>query len=141
MSFEQEHNQDLGAKPSLINIHNETLCNTYFRKAIWTGNDLQVTVMSVPIGGEIGLELHDNLDQFIKIESGCANVYMGECKKSLKFVGKVNANYAIIVPAGTWHNIINACQCPLKLYSVYAPPKHPFGTIHETKLNSDLAED
>ena len=135
-----ENQKDLGAKPSLINIHNETLYNHNFRTAIWTGEYLQVTVMSIPVGGEIGLEKHDDLDQFIKIESGTANVYMGECKQNMKLVGRVNANYAIVIPSGTWHNVINACGCPLKVYSVYAPPKHPRGTVHETKLDSDLAE-
>ena len=141
MFDELDTNQDLGAKPSIINIHNETLSNHYFRKAIWTGEYLQVTVMSIPVGGEIGLELHDNLDQFIRVESGCADVYMGDSKQTLKFAGKVNPNYAIIIPSGTWHNIVNVCSCPLKVYSVYAPPKHPFGTVHKTKLDSDLADD
>ena len=140
MLFENEDNSDLGAKPSLINLHNESVCNTNFRKAIWTGNYLQVTLMSIPVGGEIGLEMHDDLDQLIKLESGCANVYMGDTKQNVKFVGKVNANYAVLIPSGTWHTIINACSCPLKVYSVYAPVKHPFGTVHEKKLDSDLAE-
>ena len=141
MFFQSEQNTDSGAKPNIINIRNETLCNQNFRKEIWTGEYLQVTVMSIPVGGEIGLEMHDDLDQLIKVESGCANVYMGECKQNVKLIGKVNANCAIVVPAGAWHNIINACACPLKVYSVYAPPKHPFGTVHERKLDSDLAED
>ena len=141
MILKSETNQNAGSKPSLINIHNETMCNRLFRKEIWTGEHLQVTVMSIPVGGEIGLERHDNLDQFIKVESGCAEVYMGESKEKLKPVGKVNSNYAILVPAGTWHNIINACPFPLKVYSVYAPPKHPKNTVHKTKLDSDLAED
>ena len=141
MSFELENNEDLKVKPALINIRDEVMRNNNFRKEIWTGRHLQVTVMSIPVGGEIGLEMHDDLDQFIKVESGCAKVYMSECKEKLKPVGKVNANYAILVPAGTWHNIINACACPLKVYSVYAPPKHPKNTVHKTKLDSDLAED
>ena len=141
MFLKSDNHKDLGAKPSLINISKETACNENFRTAIWTGNYLQITVMSIPVGGEIGLEKHDDLDQIIKIESGCANVYMGDTKKNVKFMGKVNANYAIIIPAGTWHNVINACSCPLKVYSVYAPPNHPFGTIHETKLDADLSED
>lgn len=135
-----ENNTDLYAKPTLINIHKETVCNPYFRKEIWTGKDLQITVMSIPVGGEIGLEMHDNLDQFIKIESGCAKVYIGNSKKDLKFAGKVNTDYAIVIPRGTWHNIINACAYPLKLYSVYAPPQHPIATIHKTKLDADIAE-
>ena len=141
MYSETTNNKDLGAKPSLINIHNETICNNNFRTAIWTGEYLQVTVMSIPVGGEIGLGRHEGLDQFIRVESGCANVYMGNCKNQVKFLGRVNPNYAIVVPSGTWHNIINAGPQTLKVYSVYAPPKHPFGTIHETKLDSDLSED
>lgn len=141
MFFETESNKDLGAKPSIINIHNETMCNQNFRTAIWTGEYLQVTVMSIPVGGEIGLEHHEDLDQFIRVEGGSANVYMGKTKQTVKCLGKVNDNYAIVIPSGTWHNIINACTCPLKVYSVYAPPKHPFGTVHETKLDADLSED
>ena len=141
MLFETECKKDLGAKPGVINIHKETQCNQNFRTTIWTGEQLQVTVMSIPVGGEIGLEMHDDLDQFIRVESGCAKVYMGKTKQDVKFIERANSNYAIVVPAGTWHNVINACSCPLKVYSVYAPPKHPFGTIHKTKLDSDLAED
>ena len=139
--FEFENSKDLGAKAGPIHLHNETLNNKNFRTAIWTGKQLQVTVMSIPVGGEIGLEAHDDLEQFIKIESGCADLYMGENKQNVVFIGKVNANSAILIPAGTWHNIINACGCPLKLFSVYAPTKHPYGTIHKTKLDSDLAGD
>lgn len=140
MYFEPEHDKDLGAKPCLINIHNETICNHNFRTAIWTGKHLQITVMSIPVGGEIGLEMHDNLDQFIKIESGCANVYMGSTKQSVTLIGQINANYGIVIPAETWHNLINTHSCPLKVYSIYAPPQHPTGTIHETKLDADLSE-
>ena len=141
MFFEKDMQKDLGAKPVVINVHGETLRNQNFRTAIWTGEYLQVTVMSIPVGGEIGLEMHEGLDQFIKIERGCANVYMGNRKQELRFLGKFDENYAIIVPSGTWHNIVNACATPLKLYSVYAPPQHPFGTVHKTKLDSDLAEE
>lgn len=141
MDFEWNNkSKDLGDKPVVIDIHNETVCNNNFRTAIWTGERLQVTVMSIPCGGEIGLENHEDLDQLLKIESGCANVYMGKTKDCVKFFGKINQNYAILIPAGTWHNVINACHQPLKMFSVYAPPQHPFGTVHKTKLDSDLAE-
>ena len=138
MFFDKENHQD--EQSNIINIRNETLCNQNFRKEIWTGAGLQITVMSIPVGGEIGLELHDNLDQFIKVESGCAEVYMGDCKHNVKLARKVNPNYAIIIPAGTWHNIVNVCACPLKVYSIYATPQHPLGTIHKTKLDSDISE-
>ena len=141
MCSKTENSKDLGPKPGIINIQQETLQNQNFRTALWTGESLQVTVMSIPVGGEIGMEIHENLDQFLRVEGGCANVYMGKTKKEMKFIGRVNPDYAIIVPAGTWHNIVNACPRPLKLYSVYAPPKHPFGTVHKTKQDADIAED
>ena len=137
----EENIQDLGKNPEIINIRQKTLCNENFRTAIWTGDHLQITVMSIPVGGEIGLEMHPDVEQVIKIESGCASVYMGKCKQDVKFVGKVNANYLVVIPAGTWHNIINTCSCPLKLFSVYAPKNHPFGTVHKTKLDADLQGD
>lgn len=141
MDLETQSGKDLGAKPAVINIHKEVLCNDNFRTAIWTGTHLQVTVMSIPAGGEIGLEIHEDLDQFIRVESGFGCVYMGATKSCVKFLGKINPDYSVIVPAGTWHNITNPFSRPLKVYSVYAPPKHPFGTVHKTKLDSDLAED
>ena len=140
MLFESENNKDWKVKPGLINIRSEVMCNNNFRKAIWTGEYLQVTVMSIPVGGEIGLEMHDNLDQFIKVEGGVAEVCMGKNNETLKTIGKINSNYAILIPAGTWHNIINIGSCPLKVYSVYAPPQHPANTVHKTKFDSDLAE-
>lgn len=127
-------------KSTIINIHKEVCCNNFFRKEIFTGSHLQLTVMSIPAGGEIGLEMHDNLDQFIRIEYGMASVYMGKTRQSVRFKGKVNSNYAVIIPAGTWHNLINEQDVPLKVYSIYAPPQHPVGTIHKTKMDSDLAE-
>lgn len=138
MLFEKENRQD--GQSNIINVRNETLCNQNFRKEIWTGAGLQITVMSIPVGGEIGLEMHDDLDQFIKVESGLADVYMGESKQCVQQIGKINPNSAVVVPSGTWHNIINACGCPLKVYSVYAPPKHKVGTVHKSKLDSDLSD-
>lgn len=139
MNYNQ--NSDLGNALTTINIHKEVCCNSYFRKAIWTGDHLQVTVMSIPAGGEIGLECHDNLDQFIRVEYGIGSVYMGKTKQDMRFIGDANPDYAILIPAGTWHNILNNQSCPLKVYSIYAPPQHPIGTIHKTKFDADLAED
>ena len=96
--------------------------------------------MSIPPGGEIGLEIHENLDQFLRIEYGVASVYMGKTKQDVKFIGDANPDYAILIPAGTYHNIINQQKIPLKLYSIYAPPQHPIGTVHKTKFDADLAE-
>ncbi|MDD2555936.1 MAG: cupin domain-containing protein, partial [Syntrophaceticus sp.] len=89
--------------------------------------------MSIRVGGDIGLEMHSNLDQFIRVVSGYGHVRMGYCIDNLNIQKKVDDNYGIMIPAGTWHNLINIGNRPLKLYSIYAPPAHPFGTIHETK--------
>ena len=138
--MEEQNYINSGDKPTLLNIRDITRSNGYYRKEIWTGEHLQLTVMSIPVGGEVGLEQHTENDQFIGVEYGVASVYFGQTKQDVIFVGNVNPNYAIIVPSGTWHNIINEGFTPLKIYSVYAPPHHPKGTIHKTKFDSDLAE-
>ena len=129
-----------GDKGAVLNIKNVAGSNNYYRREIWTGEHLQLTVMSIPIGGEVGLELHNENDQFIGVEYGVASVYMGQTKQGVRFVGNVNPDFVVIVPAGTWHNIINEGNYPLKIYSVYAPPHHPKGTLHKTKFESDLEE-
>lgn len=128
-------------KPLLLNIHATTCKNKYYRQEIWTGEYMQLTVMSIAPGGEVGLELHEDVDQLLRIEYGFAAVYMGESKQTVRFVGNANADYAVLVPAGTWHNILNIGSAPLKLYSVYAPPHHPKGTVHKTKFDADIAGD
>lgn len=96
--------------------------------------------MSIPVGGEIGLEMHPDLDQFIRIDSGLARVMMGRSKERLDFRRRADANFAVVVPVGTWHNIVNIGNTPLKVYSIYAPPHHPFGTVHRTKQEAEQAE-
>ena len=93
--------------------------------------------MSINVGDEIGLEVHNNLEQFIRIEQGEDIVMMGDSRNQLDFREKVYDNYAIIIPAGKWHNLINTGCTPLKLYSIYAPPEHPHGTVHETKEDAE----
>lgn len=119
---------DYGKRPFVLNIDRYTRINKNFRTALWTGEHMQLTLMSIPVGGEIGLEKHDNLDQFIKIEEGIGFVMMGENKDALNIQNRVNRNYAILIPAGTYHNLKNMGSRPLKLFSLYAPPAHPFGT-------------
>ena len=132
--------QDSGPRPLVVNISQEAVTNSNFRTVLWTGEHLQLTLMSIPPGGEVGLELHPATDQFFRIESGRALVLMGSCKDCLDFKRKAGADFAILIPAGTWHNIINTGQTPLKLYSIYAPPHHPHGVIHRTKADSDASE-
>ena len=123
---------DNGKKPWVVNIDELTTSNDKFRVAKWTGTNLQVTVMCIEVGGEVGLEKHGELDQFLRIEAGKAKVVMGQAKDDLDFEEEAGDGFAILVPADTWHNIVNVGEEPLKLYSIYAPPEHPHGTIHET---------
>lgn len=132
--------RDFGPEPLVINIDCAVECNPNYRTAIWTGNHLQVTLMSIPVGGDIGLELHEDTDQFIRIEQGCGLVRFGKEKASVRDVQKVNCHDAVVIPAGTWHNILNCGNIPLRLYSIYAPPHHPFGTVHKTKEDAQRNE-
>ena len=133
--------EDFGPCPYVTNIEEATLANPFFRRALWTGEHLQLTLMCIPPGGEIGLEMHPNLDQFLRLEQGEGKVMMGASKKCLQFQRKVEDAYVVFIPAGTWHNLINTGDKPIKLYSIYAPVQHPAGTIHCTKADSDAAEE
>lgn len=110
----------------IVDIEKETLENENFRKVLYTAENSQLVVMSIPVGGEIGMETH-HLDQFIRIEQGEAEVFLDDDK------GEAGADFAIVIPAGTKHNVVNTGQTELKLYSVYSPPEHKHGTIHKTK--------
>ncbi|MGN0454611.1 MAG: cupin domain-containing protein, partial [Ruminococcus sp.] len=128
----EKRSKDAGPAPYAVKLRQETLRNDNFRTALWTGANLQLTLMSIPPGGEIGLENHPDTDQFLRLEQGKALVKMGSCKGKLTYQKCICAGDAVFVPAGTWHNIINKGRCPLKLYSIYAPPKHPHGTVDVT---------
>lgn len=133
--------KDYGKRPFVINIEEATKQNNTFRTAIWTGNHLQVTLMSIGVGENIGLERHPTTDQFLRIEDGQGVVQMGDTQDDLYFERRVRDDDAIMVPAGKWHNLINTGNKPLKLYSIYAPPEHPFGTVHPTKADEMAAEE
>ncbi len=132
--------RDYGPYAFAVNIENVTKNNNTFRTALWTGEHMQLTLMSIPPGEDIGLEMHENVDQFLRIEDGRAVIMMGDNKDTPNFQQTVTDDYAIIIPAGKWHNLINIGSTPLKLYSIYAPANHPFGTIHQTKENAHQAE-
>ena len=132
--------KDYGPNPFVINIEDATDKNNTFRTTLWTGDHLQVTLMSIDVGDDIGLEVHETGDQFIRIEEGQALVKMGNSKDNLDFERIISDDYAIMIPAGTWHNVINTGNEPLKLYAIYAPPEHPHSTVHLTKADAELAE-
>ena len=132
--------EDNGKKPYVVNIEDLTNENSNFRTAAWTGEYLQMTLMSIEVGGEIGAEIHDDTDQFLRIEQGSAKVVMGDSEDNMAFEVPAEDDFAIFIPAGKWHNVINVGDEPLKMYSIYAPSHHPFGTVHATKADSDAAE-
>ena len=133
--------KDYGAESLVVNIEEATKQNETFRTAFWTGKNLQVTLMSIAAGDDIGLEVHEHGDQFLRIEEGEGLVQMGDSEDNLSFEEKAEDDYAILIPAGKWHNVTNTGDKPLKIYSIYAPPEHPHSTVHETKAEADAAEE
>ena len=127
--------KDYGNNPLVINIEDYTLKNENFRTTLWTGSKLQVTLMSIPVGEEIGLEQHNDTDQFLRIEEGEGKVMMGDSEENLDFVKDFSDDFVIIFPSGKWHNIKNTGDKPLKIYSIYSPVEHPVGTVHKTKAD------
>ena len=132
--------KDYGAEPAVLNIEAYTMTNSNFRTALWTGAKLQLTLMTIPVGGDVGLEQHTDVDQFLRIEDGQAQVLMGDAKESLTFNQTAEKDFAVFVPAGKWHNLINTGDKPLKLYSIYSPVEHPHGTVHRTQKEAEEAE-
>lgn len=127
---------DHGPNPYVGNIAKEAAENTNFRTAVWTGCYAQMTLMCIPTCSDIGLEIHEDTDQIIRIEEGMAMVKMGCNKNRMDFCWNVGKGDVIFVPACTWHNVINTGECALKVSAVYAPPHHPAGTIHRTKADA-----
>jgi len=121
-------------------IEDVTLSNTSFRTVVFTGGHTQLTVMRLQPGEEIGAEAHPDLDQFIRVEQGSARVDLGREEGSFDESHDLSDDWAVIIPAGTWHNVTNTGDGDLKLYSLYSPPEHPDGTVHVTKAEADAAE-
>ncbi len=125
--------RDFGAEPFVFNIEDYTVQNETYRTSIWTGTYMQMTVMTLQPGEDIGLELHTTTDQFLRVEEGNGIVMMGDSEDNLDFQKRVSDDIAIFIPAGKWHNLKNDSDKPLKLYSIYAPVEHPHSTIHATR--------
>ena len=127
-------------RPFVTDIERAVLGNNDYRAALWTGQYLQLTLMTIPPGGDIGLEVHPDTDQFFVLEEGQGLVQMGDTRDRLHFRQTVFKNFAVFVPAGTWHNISNIGSGPMKVFSIYAPPHHPRGTVHHTKAIAERME-
>jgi mannose-6-phosphate isomerase-like protein (cupin superfamily) len=109
-------------------VERATLENNTFRTVLYTGKHVQLTVMRLGPGEDIGREAHPHLDQFLRIESGTGRVEFGRSEDEAEQTHDVERDWAIIVPAGVWHNVVNT-DGDLKLYSLYAPPEHSDGTV------------
>lgn len=121
-------------------IEKRTLENDTFRTVVFTGEHAQLTVMRLAPGEDIGRERHADRDQFLRIEEGQARVEFGTREDAVDEAHDVSDDWAIVVPAGVWHNVINTGSGDLKLYSLYAPPEHPDRTVHATKADAAAAE-
>jgi len=136
----QDVHTDFGPRPFVVDIAKATLHNDTYRTALWTGPHLQLTVMNILPREDIGLEVHPHVDQFLRLEQGQGLCQMGNSKDNLYFEQPVFDDTAVFVPAGYWHNITNTGNTPMKLYTIYAPPNHPPGTVHATKQIAELEE-
>lgn len=139
-SAEKQDSGDSGPGPFIANITQAARDNTAFRSAFWTGGKLQMTLMSIPVRGEIGFEMHPDVDQFIRVEQGRGRVIFGTNGITPTTQQPISRDDGVFIPAGTWHNVLNEGLRPLKLSSVYAPPNHPRGTVHETKADAEKAD-
>ncbi len=132
MANPAERVADIGPEPQSFDIERETTQNTDYRSVAWSGRYLQVTLMSIPAGSDIGLEAHPETDQFIRLEAGCGHVQMGPTKEHLTFEKEVSDGWCVLVPAGTWHNITNTGSTPMQVYTVYAPAHHAPDKVQPT---------
>ncbi len=121
-------------------IERATLDNETFRTVLFTGAHMQLTVMRLATGEDIGAEVHEDHDQFLRLESGQGRADLGGRDGQPAESHELAADFALIIPAGLWHNVVNTGSEELKLYSIYAPPEHPPGTVHRTKADAEAAE-
>jgi mannose-6-phosphate isomerase-like protein (cupin superfamily) len=121
-------------------IERTTVENATFRTVVFTGEHTQLTVMRLAPGEDIGREVHPNLDQFIRVEQGAGRAELGSTEDRVDETYDVEDDWAIVVPAGVWHNVVNTGTGELKLYSLYSPPEHPAETVHRTKAEAEAAE-
>ena len=132
---------DNGPEPNALDIERATRENGTYRTVAWTGKYLQVTLMSIPVGESIGLEAHPETDQFLRLDAGRGRVKMGPAKDELTYQRDVADGWSIQVPAGTWHDVENTGDEPLRLYTVYAPVHHAAGIVQATAEEAEHDEE
>jgi mannose-6-phosphate isomerase-like protein (cupin superfamily) len=124
--------EDSGPRPHSFDLEQATRDNDQFRAVVWSGRYLQLTLMSIPVGGDIGLEMHPETDQFLRLDAGRGRVEMGPSKERLTTKQEVSDGWGVLIPAGTWHNVTNIGAEPMQVYAIYAPAHHKPGKIHGT---------
>lgn len=134
--YQWEH----GPGPFAVNVECAAKKNQNYRAAVWTGENLQMTVMSIPTQCETGVEVHPDTDQMLRVEDGQGLVRVGCSEDQLNCKQKLDIGDAVFIPAGVWYNFMNTGECNLKLSSVYAPPEHARGTVHRTKEEAEASE-
>ncbi len=132
---------DNGPEPNVFDIEEATTGNDDYRRVAWTGKYLQVTLMSIPVGESVGLEVHPETDQFLRLEAGRGRCVMGPAKDDLDFQQDVEDDWSIQVPAGKWHDVINTGDEPMKLYAIYAPVHHAHGIVQATAEDAEKDEE
>jgi mannose-6-phosphate isomerase-like protein (cupin superfamily) len=132
---------DIGPQPTSFDLETATRQNDAYRTVAWTGRYLQVTLMSIPVGGSIGLEMHPETDQFLRLDAGQGRAQMGPARDQLTFEQDVSDGWCVIVPSGTWHNVTNTGAEPMRLYTVYAPVHHAPGIVQATAEDAKRDEE
>ena len=122
-----------GPSPYIANVGQYAMANSSYRSVFWTGCHLQMTLMSIPVCSDIGVEVHEDNDQIIRVEQGYGQLIIGECEEKMHYKRNISCGDTVFVPAGTWHNIKNTGRIPLKLSSIYSPPHHPAGLVMPVK--------
>lgn len=133
--------KDIGPLPQSFDMERAAKANTDYRSVAWSGRYLQVTLMSIPVGGDIGLEAHPETDQFLRLDAGSGRVQMGAAKEELTFDKEISDGWCVLVPAGTWHNITNTGTTPMQVYAIYAPAHHAPGKVHVTAAAAEADKD
>ena len=132
--------KDIGPKPNAFDLENATKDNPNYRTVAWTGKYLQLTLMSIPVGASIGLEVHPETDQFLRLDAGKGHVKIGPSKDTFTFEKDVEDGWCMMIPAGSWHDVVNTGDEPMQLYAVYAPVHHAAGKVQPTAADAQRDE-
>ena len=122
--------KDIGPEPQSFDLEEATRANRNYRTVAWSGRYLQMTLMSIPAGSDIGLEVHPDTDQFVRLDAGRGRAQIGPAKDQLTFDREVSDGWCVLIPAGTWHNVTNIGEDPMQVYVIYAPAHHKPGKVH-----------